>query len=374
MNRLALGSVALVSFNPSAPLPPLSSSLPEPRPALRRSEGIDWPICGTIAAGFAHFSSGFMRNWGRDTFISLRGLLLVTGRFVDARNIILGFGSCLRHGLIPNLLDKGLNARYNCRDAVWWWLQSIKDYCLMVENGHSILSLPVRRLYPEDDSEAKVSEVIEQPLHQVMQEALLKHFRGIDFMERNWGLKIDEHMTEEGFHLVVGVSRETGFVYGGNEWNCGTWMDKMGSSAKAGNRGKPSSPRDGSAVELIGLSYSVISWLGSIHAQNLWPYEGVSDGDTLWSWNDWAARIKEHFEPNFWVDPEDRQKLVNKRSIYKDSVGASSEWQDYQLRPNFVISMAVAPGLFNPDHARDALDVVETLLRGPLGMKTLDPS
>lgn len=315
-----------------------------------------------------------MRNWGRDTFISLRGLLLVTGRYADARNIILGFGSCLRHGLIPNLLDKGLNARYNCRDAVWWWLQSIKDYCSIVENGHLILSLPVRRLYPEDDSEAKVAEVIEQPLHQVMQEALLKHFRGIDFMERNWGLKIDEHMTEEGFHVVAGVSRETGFIFGGNEWNCGTWMDKMGSSAKAGNRGRPSSPRDGSAVELIGLSYSVISWIASIHAQKLWPYEGVSDGELLWAWKDWSDRIKQHFEPNFWVDPEDRQKLVNKKSIYKDSVGATNEWQDYQLRPNFVISMAVAPDLFNPDHARAALDVVESLLRGPLGMKTLDPS
>ena len=249
-----------------------------------------------------------------------------------------------------------------------------KDYCSIVENGHSILSLPVRRLYPEDDSEAKITEVIEQPLHQVMQESLLKHFRGIDFMERNWGLKIDEHMTEEGFHLVVGVSRETGFVFGGNEWNCGTWMDKMGSSAKAGNRGKPSSPRDGSAVELIGLSYSVISWLESLNGQKFWPYEGVSDGETLWTWKDWASRIKENFEPNFWIDPEDRQKLVNKKSIYKDSFGATSEWQDYQLRPNFVISMAVAPDLFNPDHARAALDVVESLLRAPLGMKTLDPS
>lgn len=79
-------------------------------------------------------------------FLSLFGI------YVISRYHILGYAACLRHGLIPNLLDGGRNPRYNCRDAVWWWLYCIQSYVQEVPNGESILSDKVSRIFPTDDS------------------------------------------------------------------------------------------------------------------------------------------------------------------------------------------------------------------------------
>jgi hypothetical protein len=61
----------------------------------------------------------------------------------------------------------------------------------------------------------------------------------IDFREFRAGSQLDHAMREEGFNVKVYFDPETGFLMGGNKWNCGTWMDKMGDSSKAGTFGVP---------------------------------------------------------------------------------------------------------------------------------------
>ena len=379
----------------------------------------------SLAAGLPHFSAGYMRNWGRDTFISLRGLLLVTGRYEEARAIIQSYASCLRHGLIPNLLDGGRSPRYNARDSVWWFLQAIQDYCSFLYSSPSddnnnnnnnssssssfidyegiaqfLNNTMIDRYYepytmeynpppPSQEKEAqqqqqqqgsmqsnsspssisslssapilvqssssssalyhKTREYQQTSLADVIQEILQMHANGIDFIEHNAGKTIDDKMSKEGFQIHIHVDFSTGFVHGGNEHNCGTWMDKMGSSSRAGNIGIPATPRDGADIEIIALLKSSLRWLSDLYLHDAFPYLGV----TQIAFEDWNAKLQSSFEKHFYIPSDPKQdplytinpSVVNRRGIYKDVVGSKAEWADYQFRSNQCLALAIVRSL-----------------------------
>jgi glycogen debranching enzyme len=344
----------------------------------------------TLAAGLPHFATGFMRSWGRDTFISLRGLFLVTGMFQETRDHILAFASCLRHGLIPNLLDNGRNPRFNSRDATWWFLQSIQDYCNLSDEGPEILKTQVPRLFPTDDLQEfkeKWTSNSERPywtIEEIIQEIMTKHANGINFVEWNAGSQIDDVMKENGFHVEIVTNWLTGFIVGGNGDNCGTWMDKMGKSKPAKNYGIPATPRDGAAVEIIGLLQSTLRWLQELNSKGLYKENGVflSKLNKKITWGKWSKLLVENFEEWFYIPTHSEHdknyfvetKKVIIRGIYKDTVGSSTDFGDYQFRPNLVVAMCLAPELFDSNHAVRALEIISNRLLGKIGMKTLDQS
>lgn len=360
----------------------------------------------SISAGVDHFCVGFMRSWGRDTFIAFRGLCLVPERHTEARALLMAFGATMRHGLLPNLMDGANRPRYNCRDALWWWLQALQDYCNMVPGGVELLSWRVKRRFPSDNMEDYDHQMNYTPrnnnpepqvvsLGDLVYEALCKHVAGIQFREWFAGPGLDEHMQEAGFHVSLRFDENTGLVFGGNLWNCGTWCDKMGSFPGL-NKGEPATPRDGCNVEIAGMLYSTLRWLSQICSDEAsrkhFPYAGVPVPSTppspggkapILTWADWRDRVRANFERCFYVPAsteEDGQfcidpAVANRRGIYKDTFGGERSWSDYQFRANFPVAMAVAPELFTPQRASGALSLVEQCLISPgVGIRTLDPA
>ncbi|KAI9310296.1 glucanotransferase domain of glycogen debranching enzyme-domain-containing protein [Dichotomocladium elegans] len=230
----------------------------------------------SLAAGLPHFAHGYMRTWGRDVFISLRGLLMVTGELEAAKEHILSFGATCYHGLLPNLLDAGRNPRFNARDAVWFFLQAVQDYC-SISKSTDILQESIKRRFTKDYEYVPVEQgyTWECTLAELIQEIMEQHAAGIHFREHNAGTMIDSQMTSQGFNIDIDVDWSSGVLVGGNIWNCGTWMDKMGESAKAGNKGHPGTSRDGAPIEITGLLKSALRWILELNQRGLYPWHGV---------------------------------------------------------------------------------------------------
>ena len=77
----------------------------------------------TLLAGFPWFT-----DWGRDTFISIRGLLLARGRLADAAEVLLAWSAHVSEGMLPNRFpDAGEAPEYNSVDASLWFAVAVHE-------------------------------------------------------------------------------------------------------------------------------------------------------------------------------------------------------------------------------------------------------
>ncbi|MEM3577268.1 MAG: amylo-alpha-1,6-glucosidase [Candidatus Bathyarchaeia archaeon] len=110
----------------------------EAHPAINASDWLNWLVsatdkfivqstsgtCKSVIAGYHWFEC-----WGRDTFISMPGLMLLTGRFEDARKVFLNFKEHAKDGLIPNFIsDVHGQPVYNSVDAPLWFVNAVLQY------------------------------------------------------------------------------------------------------------------------------------------------------------------------------------------------------------------------------------------------------
>lgn len=72
----------------------------------------------TIIAGYPWF-----QDWGRDTFISIRGLCISTGRLDEALHILRAWAPFVSRGILPNRFpENGGEPEYNSVDAALWFV------------------------------------------------------------------------------------------------------------------------------------------------------------------------------------------------------------------------------------------------------------
>src|SRR5256712_76297 len=192
----------------------------------------------TIVAGYPWFT-----DWGRDTFISLRGLCLATGRLEEARGILLEWAGAMSDGMLPNRFpDQGEAPEVNSVDASLWFVIAVHESLRAMEAAKGKVSLSDRKR-----------------LHEAVEAILSGYAKGT-----RYGIRLDE----DGL-LAAGVP--------GVQL---TWMD-----AKVGDW--VVTPRIGKPVEVEALWLNAL-WIGSRFAER---------------WEPVFRRGRESFRTRFWNEP-----------------------------------------------------------------------
>jgi predicted glycogen debranching enzyme len=163
----------------------------------------------TILAGYPWFS-----DWGRDSMISLPGLLLVTGRFTEACQVLSVFAQYVSEGMIPNKFDDYTNEpSYNTVDASLWFVNACFEYLA----------------YTGD----------RKTFEQALLPACREIYRGY----------------RQGTRYHIRMDEADGLIVQGDATTQLTWMDaKMGETVFTPRQGKP--------VEINALWYNALRLLG----------------------------------------------------------------------------------------------------------------
>lgn len=258
----------------------------------------------TVVAGYPWFT-----DWGRDTFIALRGLCLATGRFDDARDILLAWSETVSEGMLPNRFPDGADEEpeFNSVDASLWYVIAAGDFLQAIDAHPSADVSATRR---------------EQLLDAV--EAILQGYAA----GTRYGIRLDDD----------------GLIAVGEPGQQLTWMD-----AKVGDW--VVTPRIGKPVEVQVL------WLNALRVSRRFATH----------WRDVYERGIDSFRQQFWneadgclydvIDVDHRRGAVD-RSFRPNQILAVG---------------GLPQPLLTGERARSVVEAVEQRLGTPLGLRTLDP-
>jgi predicted glycogen debranching enzyme len=153
---------------------------------------------------------------------------------------------------------------------------------------------------------------------------------------------------KQGTHYNIKM-RDNGLIYAGIEGKELTWMD-------ATLNGKPITPRIGYAVEINALWYNAIMFMLELATK-------FNDSDFIAEWGEWPDKIKANFNQVFWSE--------NKKYLADYVDDSKSNWD---VRPNQVFACSLQYSMLTKEQIKAVLDVVQSELLTPRGLRTLSPN
>lgn len=260
----------------------------------------------SVIAGYPWFS-----DWGRDTMICLPGLLLCTGRFDEALDVLSTFAAHRRHGIIPNRFDDyGGDPHYNTVDASLWFLHACASYVRWTRDHAGFAT----------------------HLQDACLDVVDAYTRGTDY-----NIAVDP-----ADHLVSAGDAQTQL----------TWMD-------ARRDGVTFTPRHGKAVEINAL------WIHGLRALSAI----MLDTDPLQAAHltRTASNAEAGFQQHLW--DAKRGTCFDRLEPAADGTWTPSP----EIRPNMVFAASLKFGPLDAAQRKAVLSTVRRELLAPEGLRTLAP-